>query len=110
MIWYNKEGCFVMSEFSNRFKQLKDESNLTLKDLSEVLDITIPNLSYYMKGREPAYDILIRIANYFNVSVDWIIGNDIDISKMEDKVMKLEKENLALSKKLCKIKEMVLKD
>ena len=99
-----------MSEFSNRFRQLKDESNLTLKDLSEALDITIPNLSYYMKGREASYDILIRIANYFNVSVDWIIGNDIDISKMEDKVMKLEKENLVLSEKLCKIKEMVLKD
>ena len=63
-----------MSEFSNRFRQLKDESNLTLKDLSEALDITSPNLSYYMKGREPSYDILIKIADYFNVTTDWLIG------------------------------------
>ena len=63
-----------MSEFSNRFRQLKDESNLTLKDLSETLDITAPNLSYYMKGREPSYDILIKIADYFNVTTDWLIG------------------------------------
>lgn len=63
-----------MSEFSNRFRQLKEESNLTLKELSEALDITSPNLSYYMKGREPSYDILIRIADYFNVTTDWLIG------------------------------------
>ena len=27
-----------------------------------------------MKGREPSYDILISIANYFNVTTDWLIG------------------------------------
>ncbi len=63
-----------MSEFSNRFRQLKDEANLTLKELSEALNITSPNLSYYMKGREPSYDILIKIADYFNVTTDWLIG------------------------------------
>ena len=63
-----------MSEFSNRFRQLKDESKLTLKDLADQLDISVPNLSYYMKGREPSYDILIRIADYFNVTTDWLVG------------------------------------
>lgn len=63
-----------MSKFSNRFKQLKDERKLTLKQLSDELNITIPNLSYYMKGREPNYDTLISIANFFDVSTDWLIG------------------------------------
>lgn len=63
-----------MSEFSNRFRQLKEESELTLKDLSDELGVSVPNLSYYMKGREPSYDILITIANYFNVTTDWLIG------------------------------------
>ena len=63
-----------MSEFSDRFRLLKDESGVTLKELSEKLDITVPNLSYYMKGREPSYDILIKISNYFNVTTDWLIG------------------------------------
>ena len=64
-----------MSEFSNRFKQLKEESGLTLKDLSAALDITIPNLSYYMKGREPNYDILIKIADYFQVTIDFLLNH-----------------------------------
>lgn len=63
-----------MSEFSNRFKLLKEENKLTLKDLSDELGVSVPNLSYYMKGREPSYDILINIANYFNVTTDWLIG------------------------------------
>lgn len=63
-----------MSKFSDRFRQLKNESGVTLKELSDKLDITVPNLSYYMKGREPSYDVLIRIAEYFNVTTDWLIG------------------------------------
>lgn len=63
-----------MSKFSDRFRLLKDENGVTLKEISEKLDITVPNLSYYMKGREPNYDILIKIANYFNVTTDWLIG------------------------------------
>lgn len=63
-----------MSLFNDRFRQLKDESNLTLKDLSIKLDITIPNLSYYMKGREPNYDVLIKIADCFKVTTDWLVG------------------------------------
>lgn len=63
-----------MSEFSNRFRLLKEESGLTLKELSDKLNITVPNLSYYMKGREPSYDILISIADYFKVTTDWLVG------------------------------------
>ena len=47
---------------------------MTLKELSQKLDITIPNLSYYMNGREPNYDTLIKIADFYDVTVDWLIG------------------------------------
>ena len=63
-----------MNSFCTRFRQLKEESGLTLKELSLKLDITIPNLSYYMKEREPSFDILVRIADEFNVSTDWLLG------------------------------------
>ena len=82
-----------MSKFSERFRVLKDESELTLKELSVVLDISIPNLSYYMNGREPSYDILINIANYFNVTTDWLIGNDTKQSTSEKELIDLRIEN-----------------
>lgn len=89
-----------MSKFSERFRELKNRSKLTLKELSEELNISVPNLSYYMKGREPNYDILISIANYFNVTVDWLIGRETDMSKIEDINNELFKENSLLKNKL----------
>ena len=89
-----------MGKFSERFRELKNRSELTLKELSEELNISVPNLSYYMKGREPSYDILISIANYFNVTVDWLIGRETDMSKIEDINNELFKENSLLKKKL----------
>ena len=89
-----------MSKFSERFRALKDKSEMTLKELSNALDISVPNLSYYMKGREPSYDILISIADYFNVTVDWLIGRETDMSKIEDINNELFKENSLLKKKL----------
>lgn len=64
-----------MSKFSERFRLLKEERNITLREISNELNITVPNLSYYMKGREPNYDTAMKIANYFEVTVDWLIGN-----------------------------------
>lgn len=63
-----------MSLFADRFRALKEENGLTLKELSEDIEISVPNLSYYMKGREPNYDTLISIAEYFGVTTDWLLG------------------------------------
>ena len=78
-----------MNKFSERFRLLKDKSEMTLKELSIALDISVPNLSYYMKGREPSYDILIRIADYFDVTVDWLVGKTDNQSSVYEA---LEKE------------------
>ena len=97
-----------MSEFSNRFRQLKEEADLTLKELSEKLDITVPNLSYYMNGREPNYDTLIRISDYFGVSTDWLIGNDTQKNVSEKEIIELRLENERLSHKICEVKNQLI--
>lgn len=93
-----------MSKFSERFRQLKDEhEGMTLKELSLKLDITVPNLSYYMKGREPSYDVLIKIADYFDVTVDWLVGrtdtrnitHSSIIEEVENKLNLTPTENLS---------------
>ena len=97
-----------MSEFSDRFRQLKEESGMTLKEISSALDITVPNLSYYMKGREPDYNTLIRISQYFHVSVDWMVGNETDLSNIEDEKLRLISENRKLCKKLLDVKKYII--
>lgn len=63
-----------MSTFHERLKALRDESGKTQAVIAEDLGMTPQSFSYYLNGREPSYDTLIKIANYFNVSLDYLLG------------------------------------
>ncbi|MFW6377585.1 MAG: helix-turn-helix domain-containing protein [bacterium] len=61
--------------FNKRLKQLRKENNLTQKELSEILNIGESTLSHYEnKDREPNFDTLIKIADLFDVSLDYLLG------------------------------------
>lgn len=75
------------NKFSIRFAKLKEESGKTLKELSskDELGVSVSNLSYYMNGREPNYDTLCKIADYFGVTTDYLVGRS-DIRTLEDEL------------------------
>ena len=65
-----------MKKFSERLKELRQEKNLTQKQLANELAVTIPTLSHWECGyQEPNISQLIMLANYFEVSVDYLVGN-----------------------------------
>ena len=96
-----------MSKFNERFRKLKDESELSSKELAQELGVAPSTLSYYLKDREPNYDILIKIADYFDVTIDWLVGRETDMSKIEDINNELFKENSLLKKKLESINNIL---
>lgn len=60
---------------STRLKQLRSERNLTQTDLANVLNIAKTTVAAYEQGKsEPSIDTLIKIADYFNVSIDYLSG------------------------------------
>lgn len=63
-----------MSKFNERFRQLKDEHELSSTKLAKELNMHLSTMLNYLKDREPGYDILIRIADYFGVTTDWLVG------------------------------------
>src|SRR5690606_35452337 len=61
--------------FENRLKQLRQEKNLTRKELANKLQLSYWALSKYETGeRFPDPDILNKIADYFSVSLDYLMG------------------------------------
>lgn len=98
-----------MSEFSDRFRKLKDESELSSKDLAQELGIAPSTLSYYLKDREPNYDMLIKIANYFDVTIDWLVGNEHDYTSIETERFELIEENKMLKNENKRLKEKLNK-
>lgn len=68
----------------NKLRELRKERNLTL--LKTACDLELPFETYrsYEIGRRQAdYDTLIRIANYFGVSVDYLLGREEKITQDE---------------------------
>ena len=58
----------------DRIKMLRSENNLTMKQMAIQFGITISAWSKYEKGNaEPNIQTLIGIADYFNVSLDFLL-------------------------------------
>ena len=58
-----------------RLKDLREDKDKTQKEIAEILFITQQQYSLYEKGyREIPTSALITLANYYNVSVDYILG------------------------------------
>ncbi len=61
--------------FANNLRQLVNLSGKTTTEVAKELHMSFPSLSRYMNGlRVPDINYLIRIADYFDVSVDWLVG------------------------------------
>lgn len=112
----------------NRLKELREELKLLQKELADKLNLTQQTISLYESNkREPDFDILEKIADFFDISVDYLLGRtDIkhtiskatdnleisestEISSISDDIKDLTPESQADLKKyieLLKIKDM----
>lgn len=65
--------------FRERFCQLCDENPMSDIALAEKLHVSKQTISAWRNGtRSPKQPTIIAISNYFNVSVEWIMGFDVE--------------------------------
>lgn len=58
-----------------RLKDLREDNDLTQIELAKVLNISQRGYSHYETGNNDIpTEILIKLANYYNVSIDYILG------------------------------------
>lgn len=70
--------------FGNRLIELRNEFNLDRDELANALNISYSSLSKYETNKRfPSQDLLISIANYFGVSIDYLLGRT-DIRNYEE--------------------------
>ena len=63
-------------------RELLEQHNMTQKQFAQELDITPAALGNYIRNvREPDYHTLIRIADFFNVSIDFLLNHNIEMRK-----------------------------
>ncbi|MGT2896024.1 helix-turn-helix domain-containing protein [Streptococcus entericus] len=62
--------------FTERLKTLRKEAGLTQKDMAEKFSTSQPSYQQWESGkRTPNSDSLDKLANFFNVSTDYLLGN-----------------------------------
>lgn len=61
--------------FGSRLRELRKCRNLLAKDLADELGITKPSISLYEQGKGyPTVEKLILLADFFDVSIDYLLG------------------------------------
>lgn len=106
--------------FSRSLKKLRAKVNLNQKELAEKIGIGKSNISFYENGtREPTLGSLIKVANFFDVTIDDLVSEEISISKFaRDEIEFFKKVNFDFESSandadilrlLCDLKKYYLK-
>lgn len=81
-------------KFSERLKLLRTDRSVTQTDVAGILNVGRSTIAgYETKGKQPDYDKLIKLSKYFDVSIDYLLGNT-DQTKVEEDIELTKQENL----------------
>lgn len=101
----NRKELFTM--MGDRLQDLRKDRKISQQQLAEQLNISVHTVSSYERSRSsPDDEILIRIAKFFDISIDYLMGLiDKKCSYNRESVIEL---SASLSKEdLAKIQEYV---
>ncbi len=63
--------------FCDRLRATRISKGLTLQKTADALDIPLRTYQNYEAGvREPHFDLLVAIADYFDIPIDFLLGRD----------------------------------
>lgn len=73
--------------YGSRIAKLRKSRGLTQMQLSDALEISRASLALYEQNRrEPDSTMLTKISNYFNVSIDYLVGRTDNPQTMDDDI------------------------
>ena len=94
-----------MDVFIDNLKELISDSNLSLRQLAKLSSVSVMQYSRYLNGSIPTIDITMKMAKFFNCSLDFLFGlsqdkvnkkyksYDYDMSKFIDNYKALLSKN-----------------
>ena len=60
---------------SLRLKELRKNNKITQKQIANAVELSERNYQYLEYGTiKPSYDTLLKLADYFDVSLDYLVG------------------------------------
>lgn len=60
---------------NEKIKNLRKQRKITQEELAKAINVERSSIGKYETGTTPSMDILVKIANYFETSIDYLLGN-----------------------------------
>lgn len=99
--------------FSTRVKELRERSHMSMEQLATELGVTKSRVNMWENnGTLPRSDVLVKLAKYFEVTIDYLLGNDdasevsktnVKLNALQRNLGKLNEEDLAKAEGMLKI-------
>lgn len=84
--------------FAMRLKKLREQKKLNQTELANLLEVSNGSISKWERGdRQPDYETLEKIADTFNVTIDYLLGRSDIKYKSDDSQMNFSTPQEALS-------------
>ncbi len=79
----------MIAKFSTRLKELRVSKGLQQKQVAKLIGVNKSAISTYENDtRQPSFEILVRLANLYRVSTDYLLGQtnsrSLDLSGLEE--------------------------
>lgn len=70
-----------METFGNRLRLLREAKGLRQEDIGDIFGFGKSTISQWEKGtREPDFSVVVKLAEYFQVSTDDLLGKKLPVS------------------------------
>lgn len=88
-----RKRCMKSGHYDNYFPKtlrgLMDERNITQRKLAQYIGVAPQTVGYYCSGSaEPGFDKLVKIAEFFNVTADYLLGTKTESVNRERELVK----------------------
>lgn len=63
--------------FGKRLREMRMKRGFTQQKIADALDVALRTYQHYEEGsRSPSLDLLVRMGDVLNISVDYLLGRD----------------------------------
>lgn len=88
----------------DRVKELADSQGISIAELERKLGLS-PNILYKLKKQKPSVERVEAIAQYFNVSIDYLLGRTSNKDTIKDAEGFTEKDRKDIGKRMEEIRK-----
>ena len=110
--FYEERDEWGEQMLGNILKKLRKEKGITQEELGKILGVTTSMVGMYeTNARKPSYEVLLKMADYFGVSTDYLLGKSSDQKEgeMETEIQLIQKAHKKVDAKIRKKMMDILK-